>query len=338
MRKFFSFLLFTLIIGIVISLLITQRYEETYPKQVGPEFDAFVRYNHQDYLNENMPDMVLLGDSTLKDSVDFEELSEILEMDVYGVAIPGSTTALWYLILKNNIITADHKPDYLVIFYRETLMTTSDYRVDGNYFATIDEYAFEKEPLLLELSYLQKYTATERWALSWLPLYGERMRFRESIDYRIQNSLPGWTGCRVGCVEQAHIDVFEGAIDDSAIQEFQELSENYLWRIDKLLFARQVKRSFLPEMVRMAHLNDIQLILVEMKTYRSQPSVITAFLLEKYQQDLVTYCEENDIKMISFADDPRLVREWFPDGFHLKDDKKTEFTDMFADELSRIFD
>ena len=336
MRKFGIFLFSTILLGILCSVLITLRYPGEYPKQLGPNFDDNVRYNHQEFLNEQHPEMMMLGDSTLKDSVIFSQLGEALDMEVYGVAVPGSTTALWYLILKNNIITAEHKPDYLVIYTRETIMTTPEFRVDGGYFATIDEYAESDEPLLLERSYLQKMSTLEKAGTRYLPLFGDRDDLRGSINYRIDHTLPVMFDCGEFCVKETLDRVFAGAVDKKAVLGAQNRMENFLWQMKRLFFARQLDRSYLPEIERMTRENDIQLILVEMKTFRSPPSTTTFLLLKGYMRDLHAYCAENDIIYISFSDDPQLTEDLFKDGFHLAEKAMPMFTDMLAEELAGV--
>jgi hypothetical protein len=333
MRKFAAFLILLLLLVALTSLLVTFRYPAQYPYSLGPEFDDRLRVNHRDYLDAERPSLILIGDSTLRDSVDFKQLQQELGISIYEMASPGSSTALWYLVLKNNIILAEHKPDYLVLFTRETMLTTPEYRVTGGIFLTIDEYAGPDEPLLLERSFLQKMSPLERLAARYLPVYGQRAEVRSSIDYRINHTLPVLFQCGEDCVSSARQNIFSADVDMEAIQEAQDEAENYLWEMDKLLFQRQLPRSYLPEIVRMTRENDIQLILVEMKTWKEPPSTTIALLRRLYQRDLQAYADANDILTISFANDPRLTPDLFPDGFHLAKEAVPFFTHMLVEAL-----
>ena len=216
-------------------------------------------------------------------------------------------------------------------------MTTPDFRVEGgNNFEIIDEYAASDEPLLLERSFLQKMGMLEQIATRYLPVFGERDQVRGSIDYRINHTLPVLSGCGVDCVGNVLQTIFSGAVDTKAVLAAQNRSENFLWEMKRLFFNRQLQRSYLPEIERMTRENDIQLILVEMKTFRSPPSSTTSLLLNRYKRDLRAYCAEKGIVYISFADDPRLTRDLFPDGFHLAVEAMPMFTDMLAEELAGI--
>lgn len=335
MRKFVQFLIFFTLLAALTSLGMALRYQSAYPKRLGPVFDEQVRTKHRDNLNEHQPVVVLMGDSTLRESVDFELLSRHLGVEAYGVAVPGSTTALWYLVLKNNILPAEHHPQYLVLFTRETLLTTPEYRVDGRYFPTIDEFAGPDEELLRERSYLNQMSPLEQVAARYLPLYGERTQFRESIDYRIDHTLPLLLGCDQACVSRALRIVFSGDVYADAFIREQDMVDTYLWGIDKLLFERQLPRSYLPEIVRMTQENGIQLILVEVKTWVSPGSSTISLLREAYLRDLRKYAAEHDIVMISFADDPRLPRQYFFDHFHLEPQSIPVFTRLLAQELKK---
>lgn len=336
MRKFALFLIFVLILGLVGSYLITLRYGGEYPKQLGQDFDDTVRVNHQEYLDEYQPEMMLMGDSTLKDSVNFDQLGQELDINAYGVAVPGSTSALWYLILKNNIVPAEHKPDVLVLYIRETMITAPEFRVDGGYFATIDEYAHSNEPLLLERSYMQQTNGFEQVITRYVPVFSKRGEVRGSIDYRINHTLPVLLQCGEVCVKDSLDTIFAGAVDKKAVLDAQNQAENYLRQMKQLFFARQLERSYLPEIERMTRENGIQLVLVDMKTFRSPPSTTMTLLLEAYNRDLRAYCAEKGIVYISFADDRRLTRDLFPDGFHLAVEAMPMFTHLLAEELAGV--
>jgi hypothetical protein len=335
-RKFAQFLIFVVVLGVLVSLAVVVRGQVDYPIRLGPDFDERVRTNYLEDIEQQQPSIVFMGDSTLRESVDFDQLSQELGVPAYGVAVPGSSTALWYLVLKNNILSAVHKPDTLVLFTRKTLLTTPEFRVNGSYFAIIDEYAAQSQPLVRELSYVAQMTAPEQLAARYLPLYGERAMLRENIDDRIDHTLPLLFDCDEVCVKQALDTVFSADVYVETFMVEQDMVESYLWGVDKLIFNRQLQRSYLPEFVRMTKENGIQLILVEVKTWTHPDSTTTALLRTLYQHNLKTYADENDIPMISFADDPRLPLEYFPDGFHLGQEAVPSFTSLLAQELEPL--
>ena len=149
---------------------------------------------------------------------------------------------------------------------------------------------------------------------------------RDSIDYRIDQTLPLLTfDCGEVCVAATLYDVFAAKVDAGALNLEQDQTESYLWQMDNLLFQRQLERSYLPEIVRITQENEIQLILVEVKTLVSPGSSTTVFLRNNYFDALHAYAADNDIAIISFSDDPRLPAEYFFDNFHLFSFRQANF-------------
>ncbi len=339
MRTASQFIAIFLFITISSSLIIPRQFESKYPRSIRPEFDSQVRAIHQDEMNDLKPEIVLMGDSTLRESVDFELLSAQMGTQTYGIAIPGSSSALWYLILKNNVVHSMHKPPYLVIFFRDAVLTTPDFRVDGRYFIMVDEFAAPQEDLLVEYSYLRKMNWLERIAAAHLPLYGDRANLRERIDYRLNHFLPiRLMGCGEVCVDEAIVSVFESEVDLDVLEREIDMADSYLWENQNLIFDRQVEKSYLPEIIRMAKENGMQLVLMEVKTL-PRPRSSTATLLRKaYFNSLRAYLEEQGVIFYSFADEPRLTKKYYFDAIHLNLEGKAYFTQILAETLQKIIE
>jgi len=170
MRFFLKFSLILTIIIIFCSIILPRRYELTFPRDPGPELDNKVRTNYLEYLEENHPQLVLIGDSTLGASINAEELALQTKKTVYNISIPGSASALWYLIMKSNIAESEYKPETIVIVFRDSILTTPGYRVHGSYFELLDEYADHNEPLIMQNSYINFMSPFEIFAEKYFPL------------------------------------------------------------------------------------------------------------------------------------------------------------------------
>src|SRR6185436_239051 len=106
----------------------------------------------------------------------------------------------------------------------------------------------------------------EKLADQYLPIYGSRLSLRERLDYAIRYSLSDVFGCNKDCTDQANIEVFkDNNLDQNLLINAVASAESYLYAPDKLDFSKQLDQSFLPEMVRIARENKIQLILVRTK-------------------------------------------------------------------------
>ncbi|MCK5775775.1 MAG: hypothetical protein KAH25_06360, partial [Bacteroidales bacterium] len=104
MKFFLRYLSLLFIVLFSLSLYIPQRYTLSYPKPLGPKFDKRIRSTHLENLEESQAEIVLMGDSTLNESVDYTLLKQELEEKTLSIGLPGTAATLWYLIIKNNIV------------------------------------------------------------------------------------------------------------------------------------------------------------------------------------------------------------------------------------------
>ncbi len=337
MRPFLRFLIcFSLILGWTTWRLPLQSGVR-YPRTPGPDFDPAMRLDYRDHINELRPRIVLMGDSTLQDSVDIEALARLMGEPVYGIPMVASASAMWYAVLKNNILEAEVKPGVLVLFYRSTLLTTPDYRVYGRYFTLLDELAGADEDLLVERSYLLPMGPLARLAERWLPLFGERQSVRQRIDARLQGLLPEWLlGYGEGCLQQSIRDVYSADLDMDDFNIQIKIAESYLLEGTNLFFPWQVNRSYLPEYVRLSHENGIRLVLVETKTLGGTGGATTDLLLRLYERDLRAWLARNDVPLLSYAGDERLPPALFRDPIHLNAGGREVFTGILAADLAAL--
>jgi len=170
MRFFLKFSLVLALLLLLTSILIHRISGIEFPRDPGPILDKQLRNNHMDYIEANQPQIVLLGDSTLVLGVDPNALAEQTGKSVYEIGIPGSASALWYLILKNNIAPSAYQPEYLLVIFRDTILTAPGYRVHGSYFKLLDEYADHREPVLIQKSFVNLMNPLEIAAEKYFPL------------------------------------------------------------------------------------------------------------------------------------------------------------------------
>jgi hypothetical protein len=276
--------------------------------------------------------MVMLGDSTLLDGVDPHRLSELTGIKVSSFDAPGSASAFWYLVLKNNIVEAEHKPKYVLILFRDTILTAPGYRVHGSYFVQLDEFARRNEPILLERAYLNLMNPLEKFAEGYFPLYAARVQIRRETDAMIRYSLTSWLGCDRECNDNSMYEVFTSAdLEPGQLQNAIAAAEGYLYADRQLDFERQIDHSFLPEMIRLTKENDIQLILVRLKTLITHEQDTRA--IERYVGDLSRYLAGQDVVLLDFGGDPRLINEYYADALHLTRQGEALFTEMLAERL-----
>ena len=338
MRSFLRYLLLFLFLLAALTALIPVRYGIPYPSQPGPKFDNAVRSRHTLLMNENNVQLVLVGDSALEKGVDPRLLSASINMPAYAISIPGSTSPFWYVAIKNLILETEVKPKYVVIFFRDTILTVPNYHVNGGYVKEIDEYATSQEDTLLELAYLNFLNPLEKAALTWLPVYGSREQLTGTVDFYARNMLPGLFGtCQRECLERAHAIVYQ--VDNMQ----KDLRADVLVNEQDILYTRHamdfkasVGSSFLPEIIQLTRENGLQLILVHERTLLFSSQAAEPEGLAGYKRALAEYLKANDVILLDFSYDPRIPPDFFDDAIHMTEAGQAAFTQMLAEALIPI--
>ena len=335
MRSFLRYFLLLLAVLVALTIYLPRAFGAPYPAQAGPIFDNAVRSRYTNILQEYKVKVALMGDSVLEQSVDGEALSAALNTPSYPIAVPGSTAPFWYLILKNIILEADPQPEYVILLYRDTILTLPDFHVKGGYVNELDQFATKHEEVLVERSYLNFMHPLEKLALTWFPLYSSRQQVTDTIDYYARNMLPALSlPCRGECLDRAHAAIFH---IDNVVPEFQEAAlvedEEFLFTKRAMDFKGQVEKSFLPEIIRLARENNIRLILVHERTFLFPAAAAEPKALQAYKREMAEYLEAEGVTLIDFSYDPRLPQEYFVDVLHMNDAGKAIFTQLLAEAL-----
>ena len=338
MRLFTRYLLWLLILTILVSFVIPIYFNVPYPKPLGPDFDPAARMDYRKDINEGQPGVVLLGDSILHYGIDPQDLEKRTNTPTYSISIQGSGSAVLYLVTKNEIAAAKSKPKYLVVFFRDTLLTTPDFRVLGSYMTQIDELAGSEETLLLQLAYINQMSFIEKAADQYFPLYSARRVIWQSINKHNRTLLPrSFLNCGLECTNTAltsviNKDDFENSLQGNAVQ----IADEQLYKPENMNFEERLPLSFLPEIVRLCNENGIQLILVRTKNTFIPDAEHERPEIQRYIQDLNHYAGENNVILLDFAYDDRLTPDLFRDAFHLKEEGKKKFTEILSESLSKL--
>lgn len=337
MKAFRNYLIASAVMLGFLSFYIPVRYQTPYPRSVGPQFDDRIRKTYINVLNEQQPEVFLLGDSMLGPAVDENVVADKLKKKTVLVSLPGTASTIWYLMIKNNIVVAEHKPKYLVLFFRDTMMTLPGYRVTGRYFEQIDEFASPDDTVLIERAYINQMSPLEKFFEGYFPLYGSRWTIRQSLDYYIRyplgNSL---LSCNKTCMDYATEAVFdESNLDITFLSDAIGAADDYLYSDEALDFDGQVDSTFLPEIIRLCRENGIQLVLVRMPILRYYDPAARPAGLDGYVQDLRNYLKENNVAFLDF-DKKEMPPEFFSDTLHLNEQGKEVFTQQLTESLIEI--
>lgn len=337
MHNFRRYLILLTLSMLAVSSLLVLRGRIPFPGTPGPDFDWNIQRTHQDAISSLKPDLVLLGDSIAEENVDMPMLTDQVGLETYRMTFGGSASALWYLALKNNIVTASHHPRYLVILFRDTEMTAPGYRVQGKTFAALDEIATPEDSLVIERSYLQSMNPLESLAETYFPPYAFRTTVRSTLDMHTYALPYLFLRCGKRCMDTAALNVFNfrnnaapkggGSLD---------LEENLLYSPAGLDFDSQVDLSYLPEILRLCRENNIQLILVRAKTARFIDSSTEPRGLREYLSRFEAYVVANGAKFVDISGDTRVPLEEFIDSYHVQPQARPAYTQALIDALRSV--
>lgn len=332
MRITVRYFISTIIILVAISFGLQQIHRGPYPIPPGPRLNTEVRKIHQIKIENQKPGIIFMGDSLLRTDVDVAQFEQLTGESSYKIDIPGSASALWYLILKNNIIPASHTPRVVIIFFRETMLTAPSYRVTGPNFKSVDEFASPKDTLFLQRAYLNNMSLGEQVLGGFFPLYSYRNELKEDLDTLLRHILPELLlNCDSNCADDSYNSLLgsENWSRDMLDQSIGQADEP-LYKPEQFEFRARVGMSFLPEMIQLAHQKNIKLIFIRMpiKTYshKDEPDGI-----KSYMQALRTYLDANNISLIDLAWDERIKPEYFVDPHHMNRDGMQIFTGILAE-------
>lgn len=335
MKAFLQYCLILLTLVAVSWVVIPVRYDTAYPRDVKPQFDKYVRQVFAEAIDEKKPDIVLLGDSMLYPAINQVTLSKRLDQNILAIGLPGSASTLWYLIVKNNIVETKSPPKYLVIFFRDTMMTVPGYRVTGRYFEQIDEFASPKDEDLIKRAYLDQMNPLEKIAEAWFPPFGSRREIRQGLDAHIRYTLPNLQlGCDQPCMDNAMEIVFGNMnLDLNFLSDALAAADDYLYSKTVLDFDQQIGESFLPELIQLTGERGIQLILVRMPILRFTKPGSEPPGLSRYNQGLSNYLASNGVLYLDYSKGTLLASSDFEDILHLNKSGQAIFTDIFAEDL-----
>lgn len=319
------------------NIYIPLHYKTPYPQTPGPQFTPRIKDEHISAIEINQPELVLVGDSTLEEGVDQSLLTRQLGRETYKLAVPGSATAAWYLVMKNVIMESTRRPKHVVILFRDTMLTVPYFRTTGRYLELLDDYASKNEPLLVELAFTNQMNPAEKFLEQYLPLYGMRWEIRAGLDRRLRYTVPSLLGCAKECADDAVQSIFGRELDMVALNQMMDDSVDSLYSPEEMEFDRHIDESFLPAMIDLAKENNITLIFVRTGTLNYPNSESEPLALKNYIKSLNTYLSgHTNVYFLDFAHDTRIDSTFFVDSVHFNAHGKELFTPILASEMQVI--
>ncbi len=332
----FAILFFALLL--LASLAVQIAFQGSYPDAPGPHLTPRIAREYLQEIKSHRPQILLLGDSMLTKDVDADLFQEQVDLTTYKLDVPGSASALWYLLLKHNILPADELPQTVIILFRDALLTAPSFRADGPYFGMLDKYSSPEDTLFLQLAYVQRMTLPERALDMFLPPYSYRVELLDALGAFQRHAIPSLLGCDAQCSDAAFESVLRSDIPPEVLSSMILDAEQELYSPHALDFDQQVARSFLPEIIGLAQERDIQLVFVRAPTNLFPNPAAEPHGLETYVQNLQTYLSGRGISLFDLAHMPQIGPEHFSDPHHMTPEGKSIFTQVLAETLQPLLE
>jgi hypothetical protein len=281
------------------------------------------------------PRWVFIGDSMLGTRIDPSYLRRLdgnapVSLLYYAATGP----AWWYLAFKNQLVASGVKPRMTFVFFRDTNLTDTLFRLDGHYGNALDEVATDSEP---ELDRLIAARRKGRWywvhravdavyqadvATSWMEPAVRRwwVRWNDPLPGAVEHFE--WTLDQTFSVDSIRYDV--GA--DLAQSEVADVPD----------FHRDLPFSVLPLIVDLSRQHGLPVCFVRVQRRPEQdgpPEQSPA--LRRYVADFKAWAEENGALFHDDTGDPEMTLDLYEDGDHVADRRR--YTDIFRKRLDALF-
>ena len=284
-------------------------------------------------MKKEQPRVVLIGDSMLETRIDQSVLNRVSSERCFVFAQPGSSSALWFLMLKNIVAQQTTPPRTVIILFRGRQLTLPTHRAEGDYRKSMEPYMRDREPLVEQLA-----GSSGRKPADWMEALVQKLYPVDRRREQAQDKVQAWSLDLVASSrEYEHIHNHAKVIFGpkhlrvgTAVDEQKEGGATSL-DPDEHDFAAQVGQSFLPHLLEIARERDIQLVFFEVKrrpnpdgTPGEQSSTNAA-----YDDALRAYLEKAGARLFDETGEADVTVDFYGSGDHVAPKKMPEYTELF---------
>jgi hypothetical protein len=286
-------------------------------------------------LRYGKPAWVFIGDSMMGTRIDPVYLGEVSSTHDEIVSFlfhPATGPAWWYLSFKNHLVASGITPRAVFVFFRDTNLTDTLFRLDSLYGNALDEAAHEIEPDLNRI-------VGARRAGMWAAVHTAAVRAYET------DVATGWMepAIRRWFVDWRFPDSASRARFDQTLNERFDLANlrsdvaaDLAGANESADFARDLPTSVLPLMLTLAKEHGIQLcfVRVQRRPHGATPPAQSENL-QRYVRELKAWLESNGALFHDDWGDPELPESIYADGDHVRD--RRHYTAVFRKRLDPLF-
>lgn len=284
-------------------------------------------------LAKERPEVVLIGDSMLETRIEPRRLNELARLRCSVLEQSGSSSAMWFLMMKNLVAELKPPPPWVIVFFRDRQLTVPGHRTEGGYRPTMETYMRETEPLVDALVPRGR-TGPDRW-LERASLAAWPVQHRRDVwGGKVQNwALDAVASSRdyQGIREAAHA-LFElkklradSGYNESGGDGQQKLDD------DAHDFSTAVGSSFLPSTLAVARERGIRLLFfrVKRKPLADGSPAKESPTLPAYVRELRAYLESAGAILVDESRDAGVTPDFFGADDHVAPRMQRRYTGHF---------
>ena len=305
-------------------------------------------------LRAEQPEYIAIGNSMMFSRFDMtpEKLNALTGHKFFFILRGGSTTAAWYLTLKNVVAASGVHPKLIFFFFRNTELTSPYANTTGQHAAYLNSLRGPSEPVVDDL--LRPPPArggfvdgTVDLVSGWLSGPKGWYNFsagREDMQRRVTNLAMRAGGVKTGNRQEVtdrfsldHLrydvpaDIADGQGKDESFDPYQSLSTDYV---------NPEARSFLPPIMELAREQGFKLLFFRVKR-RPEAEGGTVSIepheMRGYVQRLQRWIEERGGLFFDETYDPAIRLDIYNDGDHVGEEHRDWYRKYFWQRMSSIF-
>ena len=285
-----------------------------------------------DGLERMQPGFVIIGDS-MAGRIDEHHLAAISGVPVAPIRYAASGPALWYLAVKNWVVPSRIEPRWVVIFFRDTNLTDTLFRIDGPWPDRTDPMALDEEPELDALVAARLQGPWHRAHAAVDAAYGV-----EGTRRWLEPALSSWVA-RVVAGNRGRDELVQQVNDAFALERLRPMDEADMQAAaDRDAdFAANVDSSVVPALLRLARARGLRLCFVRVlrRPVNGHPPQEPP-ALQRYIAGLRAYVEAGGGAFIDDRDIPEMAGLVYHDGDHIDRSERPRYTELFYDAISRL--
>lgn len=290
-------------------------------------------------LKKERPECVLLGDSMLETRIDQETMSRVSGRKCLVLAKPGSSSATWYLMLKNLIAVQSTPPQTVIVFYRNRQLTLPAHRAEGDYRKSMEPFMSASEPVLESLINQGKVVADplERAVQAVYPTERRREQAQEKVQAWALDLVASSREYEVIHNDAKKLFSPKNLRGGTAVDEQKEGGLGSL-DPDDHIFAEKVEASFLPRMLEIAREKKIQLLFFEVKRRPNpdgSPGEESA-TGDEYDAALHAYLEKAGARYFDETRETDITLDFYGSGDHVATAMMPRYTELFWQKIGKL--